>query len=152
MRLLLLLLALFGCAHEPPVVAVDELVSVSQPLSIRYERGPDEISADRPRLSVHYEHARGARRQAIIDEARELVFDAMTQHIIPAWKGTGWAFYGDSSQPREGPIACGYFVGTTLRHAGFEVDRIELGDQPAEWIIDTFVSRRRKVKFLKTPG
>lgn len=93
--------------------------------------------------------------------ARRVLVDALRDDVLPAWNGTRWAMNGTSQTPREGSIACGYFVSTTLMHAGFVVERARLGQQAATYItrslvttepiwqtsdqpIDAFVQRLRK--------
>ena len=46
--------------------------------------------------------------------------------IIPHWYGTAWSFYGHTELPGQGNIACGYFVSTTLLHAGLRLNRYRL--------------------------
>src|SRR5688572_11801089 len=38
------------------------------------------------------------------------------------WYGTRWGFYGTTPKPRQGKIACGYFVTTTLKHLGLNIN------------------------------
>jgi hypothetical protein len=47
---------------------------------------------------------------------------------------------GVSQVPHEGSIACGYFVSTTLLHAGFRVERSRLGQQASELITRSLVT------------
>lgn len=49
--------------------------------------------------------------------------------IIPHWYGTPWDFNGYTAVPQKGEIACGYFVSTTLLHAGFKLNRYKLAQQ-----------------------
>ncbi len=49
-----------------------------------------------------------------------------TTKIIPSWYGTSWTFTGHTETPKQGTIACGYFVSTTLRDAGFNLNRYKL--------------------------
>lgn len=49
--------------------------------------------------------------------------------IIPHWYGTPWDFNGYTAIPQKGEIACGYFVSTTLLHAGFKLNRYKLAQQ-----------------------
>lgn len=46
--------------------------------------------------------------------------------LIPYWKGTPWTFTGHTDTPGNGTVACGYFVSTTLKHAGFNLNRFKL--------------------------
>ena len=101
------------------------------------------------------------RPKATIARARTLLIETMRDEILPAWNGTEWAMNGTSQVPLEGKIACGYFVSTTLLHAGFDVERRRMGQQASEYItkslvtlepiwhtseqpIDQFVARLRK--------
>ncbi|MCO4746104.1 MAG: hypothetical protein KC912_15010 [Proteobacteria bacterium] len=48
-------------------------------------------------------------------------------------------------------MACGYFVSTTLRHAGFQVERVRLAQQASEHIIQTFVAESGIARFRDRP-
>jgi hypothetical protein len=76
-------------------------------------------------------------RGAVLAEARALIFDRVVHDLIPAWEGTPWEFYGTTETPGEGTIACGYYVSTLLRDAGFRVERVKLAQQASERIIQT---------------
>ena len=56
----------------------------------------------------------------------------LLNQIIPFWYKTRWAFEGYTAQPQQGEIACGYFVSTTLQHAGFRLNRYKLAQQKPE--------------------
>lgn len=90
-------------------------------------------------------------RSAVRDEARRVLLAEITTELFPAWAGTPWAFYGTTEVPGEGPIACGYFVSTVLRDAGFDVERVALAQQPAEWIALTFVPKSELRRFRRRP-
>lgn len=82
-----------------------------------------------------------AAQKLLIEEARACVFAALVEKIFPAWYGTAWDFNGVSQSPGEGKIACGYFVTTTLRDAGFDLPRIKLAQQPSQTIIHSLTGR-----------
>lgn len=75
-----------------------------------------------------------------LSRARELLVATLRDELLPAWNGTPWAMNGTSQIPHEGEIACGYFVSTTLLHAGFRVERARLGQQASEHITRSLVS------------
>ena len=77
----------------------------------------------------------------LIKEARSKVFTTLVEKIFPAWYGTGWDFNGVSQEPGKGTIACGYFVTTTLRDAGFDLPRVKLAQQPSQTIIHSLTGR-----------
>lgn len=57
------------------------------------------------------------------------------QQLAPQWIGTAWDFNGITQQPREGKIACGYFVTTLLRDAGYKVQRVKWAQTPSSELI-----------------
>lgn len=68
-------------------------------------------------------------RIALIDSAGLYYTSAIINDIIPHWYGTVWDFNGYTEIPGKGKIACGYFVSTTLKHAGFRIDRYKMAQQ-----------------------
>lgn len=71
-------------------------------------------------------------------QGSDALFTILANEIFPAWYGTPWDFNGISNVPGKGEIACGYFVSTTLKHAGFNLNRYKLAQQ-ASAIITTRV-------------
>jgi hypothetical protein len=66
----------------------------------------------------------------ISEDSLSILFTSLlTEKIIPYWLGTPWSFEGHTSIPRQGEIACGYFVSTTLRDAGFNLNRYKFAQQ-----------------------
>ena len=90
----------------------------------------------RTELAARYRRATTpASRTACLAEARELWLTALDSTVFPAWEGTPWHFYGRSWEPRQGSIACGYFVTTALHDAGLRLPRTLLAKQAATVII-----------------
>jgi hypothetical protein len=58
---------------------------------------------------------------------------------MQCWIGTPYDFNGTAEKPGGGKVACGYFVSTVIRDAGFRVDRYKLAQQPSENIMRTFL-------------
>ena len=63
------------------------------------------------------------------DSLSHLFTNLLTEQIIPHWLGTPWSFEGHTSVPGSGEIACGYFVSTTLKDMGFNLDRYKFAQQ-----------------------
>ncbi len=63
------------------------------------------------------------------DSLSHLFTNLLTEQIIPHWLGTPWSFEGHTSIPGSGEIACGYFVSTTLKDVGFNLDRYKFAQQ-----------------------
>lgn len=62
-------------------------------------------------------------------QAGVLFTEGLLTSLIPHWYGTAWDFNGYTDTPKQGKIACGYFVSTTLLHAGIMLDRYKLAQQ-----------------------
>jgi len=64
-----------------------------------------------------------------IDSLSYYFTENLLNQIIPYWYGTTWSFTGHTSKPGEGEIACGYFVSTTLKDMGININRYKLAQQ-----------------------
>lgn len=53
----------------------------------------------------------------------------LVDKIIPHWYGTPWSFGGHTAIPNHGEIACGYFISTTLRDMGINLNRYRLAQK-----------------------
>lgn len=73
------------------------------------------------------------RRGAIgLDSAGRVFAETLLNGIVPHWYGTPWSFEGHTEKPGDGKIACGYFISTTLLHAGVRLNRYRLAQQNPE--------------------
>src|SRR6185503_21378543 len=110
-----------------------------------------KVESERVDLGQRYRHAATeAERARIVAQARDALIQSIYTEIFPSWYGTGWDFNGTTEVPRQGKIACGYFVSTVLRDAGWRVQRVRLAQQASENIIlslttDPYVKRFRRV-------
>lgn len=72
--------------------------------------------------------------------------------LIPCWYGTKWNFNGTTETPKQGTIACGYFVTTVIRDSGIPVQRIKLAQCASEEMIKSVcesetIKRYRNIEF-----
>ncbi len=58
-------------------------------------------------------------KDSVIKLSRDYIFDKIANEIFVYWFGTPSNFYGQTRIPRQGTIACGYFVTGVLSDAGF---------------------------------
>lgn len=72
------------------------------------------------------------RKEVFLDSALLLFTDYLLNGLIPFWYGTEWEFDGSTAIPNKGTIACGYFVSTTLKQMGVEVNMYKLAQQNPE--------------------
>jgi len=85
---------------------------------------------EKQRKALKAAHAAG---RISLDSVGQVFTNCLLQEIIPHWYGTPWSFGGYTEKPGQGYIACGYFVSTTLLHAGLNLNRYRLAQQgPAD--------------------
>jgi hypothetical protein len=120
------------------------MLPLFSPRSLIFPHPYEEVDEPKPTISYPKVKARceamrlqlateGVKDSTII-QAKSFLYQQLTQHIWPAWYGTDWDFNGISNEPGKGEIACGYFVSTTLKHAGFRLNRYRLAQQAASEI------------------
>ncbi|WP_027076040.1 hypothetical protein [Maribacter antarcticus] len=63
------------------------------------------------------------------DNIKTAFTNQLVDKIIPHWYGTQWSFGGHTAMPNQGKIACGYFISTTLRDMGININRYELAQK-----------------------
>lgn len=143
--LLTLPLALWLALQWSPSLEIPSILPAATPRAKpdpeRYHAIIDELAREREQLAADYLAAEAdAERVEIEDQARTLL-EAQLPELMRCWLGTPWDFNGTTETPGEGKIACGYFVSTVLRDAGFEVERFRLAQQASQNIIATFLER-----------
>ena len=120
-----------------PILVIGELKPEPDPE--RYAVLKEEAERWRLEFSKRYREARtDAARKVVIGDAR-VFLEMLLPDMMSCWLGTPWDFNGTSETPGEGNIACGYFVATLLRDAGFRVHRYRLARQPSQNILRTFL-------------
>lgn len=124
--------------------------STTTPTTRNYKDALAKLEAERLRLASRFQHASPAERTAVIAEARTTITHSIYEDLFSAWYGTPWDFNGTSETPQQGKIACGYFVSTILRDAGWKVERVRLAQQASEKIIlslttEPFIKRFRRM-------
>lgn len=76
------------------------------------------------------------------EKIKPVFISALTQKVFPFWYGTTWGFYGCSTTPGKGTIACGYFVTTTLKQIGLNLNRERLAQCASEQMIRSLVQKK----------
>lgn len=74
-------------------------------------------------------------KEKTILQAQDYLFKTIIEELFPHWYGTPWDFNGTTQIPKKGKIACGYFVTTILRDAGFDIPRIKWAQMASETMI-----------------
>lgn len=101
-----------------------------------YKEAIAKIDAERIALASEFQQAgTQSKKNEVIDRARKVITQSIVNDLFTFWYGTEWAFSGVTETPKQGKIACGYFVSTLLRDAGWKVERARLAQQASENII-----------------
>jgi len=81
------------------------------------------------KASIQSEKLRLSKKEISTDSLGQVFKESLVHRIMPFWAGTSWTFEGHTSVPNKGEIACGYFVSTTLKHIGMNLNRYKLAQQ-----------------------
>jgi hypothetical protein len=123
-----------------PLAAVVE-PDAPKPAPARYATLKQEVERWRKDLAARHAAARtSAEKDRVLEESGRFL-SVVLPEMMRCWLGTPWDFHGTSETPGEGKIACGYFVSTILRDAGFRIDRYKLARQPSQNILRSFLPR-----------
>ncbi len=116
--------------------------------AVDYPALKTQLAKLRQDTRVRYQAAGAAGRAKVLAGAREELIRRFEDGLFPAWEGTRWDFNGMTETPREGQIACGYYVSTLMRDAGFRVQRVKLAQQAAANIART-LAPESKVRWYR---
>lgn len=89
---------------------------------------------------------RGLKNKTVLEKGEKLTY-LLSERIFPYWYGTKWDFNGTTKKPNEGAIACGYFVTTTLRDVGVNLNRVKLAQCASEKMITELVAEKNIKRF-----
>lgn len=88
-------------------------------------------------------------RSAVLDSAGKIFTQEILNSIVPHWYGTPWDFDGYTAVPNEGVIACGYFVSTTMKDMGLNLDRYAQAQQTPENEAKTMACDPTQLRYIK---
>ncbi len=124
--------------HRPQEV---NAATKSRPDAATYVVLASELERWRKELAERHRRARGPEQRAAVENDARLLLERVLPEMMRCWLGTPWDFNGIAERPGEEGIACGYFVATLLKDAGFRLDRYRLAKQPSENILRSFLPR-----------
>src|SRR4051812_36858226 len=127
----LFILVLASCYHKENRVN-DTGIAIKQQPPFTFNYAENKLRAKQ--LYKEY------RTSASVQHKQKMIL-FIRDSLLPCWYGTPWGFYGTTEEPGKGSIACGYFVTTVLRDAGFSLKRIKLAQCPSEEMIKTICTR-----------
>ncbi|MBC3845522.1 hypothetical protein H8K90_03935 [Winogradskyella echinorum] len=138
---LIILLFVFGCHSEKEKeivsIKVEAEKTVEEPEKFKmdstkldinfkpkgnYQSLKSEIKTDK----VYFKNLYQTNKVKAIDSVSKYLYSKLLNDIVPHWYETPWDFNGHTNRPNNGEIACGYFVSTTLKHLGFNLNRYKM--------------------------
>ena len=120
-----------------------DVEATAKPDPDKYDRLIAEVAAKRLAFQKRYSQARTAAEiSGVMDEARSFLEEKMPE-MMRCWLGTPWDFHGTCQKPGSGKIACGYYVSTILRDAGFKVERVKMARQASQNILRTMLPKEK---------
>lgn len=134
--IILCLFSLFACStRSQEKVTPIEKQGISKVEKLKpYPELKKEAQEKRDAFKITYNKSNRQKQDSIITEAQKYLL-TVSDDFFRAWYNTPWTFHGHSQTPKEGSIACGYFVTTTLRDMGFNIPRIKWAQQASEYMI-----------------
>ncbi len=148
--LLISLLFTLGFTIEMPleidkVAAEDVTIEKTLPIAInkrfnkvtnlKFATNLDSIAASYANTKAATDQLRSRLKKGLrsgtiaMDSVRFAFTNQLVDEIIPHWYGTPWSFGGHTAVPNQGKIACGYFISTTLRDMGVNLNRYEMAQK-----------------------
>ncbi len=110
-----------------------------EPDAERYATLVAELERWREDLRKAHAKAGTAEEKAAVENDARVILELVMPEMMRCWLGTPYDFNGTAERPGAGVVACGYFVSTVIRDAGFRVDRYKLAQQPSGNILRTFL-------------
>ncbi len=101
----------------------------------KYEELKKGITEKQQYFSKIYASSDTSRQKDIVQQAQAYLTTIVYDSLFPYWYGTPWSFNGTTKVPKQGTIACGYFVTAILSDAGFQIPRVKWAQSASESVI-----------------
>lgn len=88
--------------------------------TLSYSAYLQKVAQQRVSRKDLYDRASVSGKAAVCEAAANYLTQTLYEGIFPYWYGTKWEFYGKTLVPKQGSIACGRFVVTTLAQLGIK--------------------------------
>lgn len=137
------ILVVVASCHDRRQVRIRKSSGPSHTSSISYEGLKKRLDNHHSILRQRYHDAADdAGRTLLLDGAKSYFINVIEDSLYTFWNGTSWDFNGTTTKPKEGAIACGYFVTTLLRDAGVSLNRTKLAICPSLTMMKTLTSSK----------
>jgi len=117
----------------------------SQKIS-EYEGLKNRITEKQQYFSKMYISSDVDKRNDIVRQAQIYLTTTITDSLFSYWYGTPWSFNGTTQIPKQGTIACGFFVTAILSDAGFQIPRVKWAQSASEPVIVKIASNIQRFR------
>jgi len=118
----------------------------------KYKQLKFKLSKEKDELKSEFNRAvTKADQKVCLRKAKKKFKYTLYDKLFPYWYGTRWNFYGTTTIPGEGSIACGYFVTTALQDVGCEINRAKLAQVASERMIQSLVKKSNIKSYYDKP-
>ncbi|CAM4410511.1 hypothetical protein [Zobellia nedashkovskayae] len=114
---------------------IKEINSFEKETILKFKTDLDSVSISYANSKVAADQLRSRLKEDLrlgtisFDNIKTAFANQLVDKIIPHWYGTPWSFGGHTDVPNQGKIACGYFISTTLRDMGININRYKLAQK-----------------------
>ncbi|MCL2716086.1 MAG: hypothetical protein FWD68_16335 [Alphaproteobacteria bacterium] len=122
-------------ACGPPAAAPSNPKSSLLQEAAKYEELIRQIAEKQQHFQKTYASSGAARQRELVREAQSYLTSTISRSLFPSWYGTPWNFNGTTRVPKQGAIACGYFVTGILSDAGFRIPRVKWAQSASQVMI-----------------
>lgn len=114
--------------------------------AIEYENLKKRITEKQRYFSTLYASSDTINQKEVIREAQNYLTTVISDSLFSYWYETPWNFNGTTKIPKQGTIACGFFVTAILSDAGFKIPRIKWAQSASEPVIVKIASNIRRFR------
>lgn len=100
-----------------------------------YEGLKNRITEKQHYFATLYSSSDNAEQNNVVQQAQAYLTTTITDSLFSYWYGTPWDFNGTTKIPKQGNIACGFFVTGILSDAGFQIPRVTWAQSASEPVI-----------------
>ncbi len=114
-------------------------LQVDASLKRSYAETKKQIAGKRIELATKYWKANEKDKNKIRKEITAFWISGISDNLCRYWVGTPWDFNGTTLIPKEGTIACGFFVTTILQDMSLNLNRTKLSTCAASEMMQSLV-------------
>ena len=111
-----------------------------------YEGLKNRITEKQHYFSTIYSSSDSVQQKDIVRQAQAYLTTTITDSLFFYWYGTPWNCSGTTKIPKQGNIACGFFVTGILSDAGFQIPRVKWAQSASEPVIVKIASNIQRFR------